>query len=115
MKCTVSRFSIDPIRYTEDFLNLTCQPLHPFVYFQFQPTKQKVKKKADFSTDFQFVSSVKEYNQDTWDDLTKYINRKAKNKVDDKIDAARKERMRKKVCLSSFVCPGQLQFYPPFF
>ncbi|KAK3923300.1 putative ATP-dependent RNA helicase [Frankliniella fusca] len=61
----------------------------------FQPTKQKVKRKADFSTDFQFVSSVKEYNADAWDDLTKYINRKAKNKVDDKIDAHRKERLKK--------------------
>ncbi|KAE8750031.1 hypothetical protein FOCC_FOCC003155 [Frankliniella occidentalis] len=61
----------------------------------FQPTKQKVKRKADFSTDFQFVSSVKEYNANAWDDLTKYINRKAKNKVDDKIDAARKDRLKK--------------------
>lgn len=61
--------------------------------FQFQPSKQKNKKKADFDTDFQFVNSVSEYNKDTWDDLTKYIKRKAKTKTDDKIEEAKKKRV----------------------
>lgn len=45
----------------------------------------------DFDTDFQFVSSVNEYNKDTWNDLTKYIKRKAKSKTDDKIQNALKK------------------------
>ncbi|XP_022900577.2 probable ATP-dependent RNA helicase DDX27 [Onthophagus taurus] len=50
----------------------------------FQPTKEK-KKEKDFNTDFQFVSSVEEYNKDEWNDLMKYVKRKAKTKTDDKI------------------------------
>ncbi|EFA06493.1 probable ATP-dependent RNA helicase DDX27 [Tribolium castaneum] len=52
---------------------------------EFQPTKQKNKRKVDFDTDFQFVSSAEEYNKDSWNDLTKYVKRKAKTKTDDKI------------------------------
>ncbi|CAH1365083.1 unnamed protein product [Tenebrio molitor] len=51
----------------------------------FQPSKQKNKQKADFDTDFQFVSSVEDYNKDSWNDLSKYVKRKAKTKTDDKI------------------------------
>ncbi|PSN35787.1 hypothetical protein C0J52_09481 [Blattella germanica] len=58
---------------------------------EFQPTKQKKKKNVDFDTGFKFVSSVAEYNADTWDDLSKYIKRKGKTKVDDKIENARKK------------------------
>lgn len=61
------------------------------IIFQYQPSKQKNKKKADFDTDFQFVSSVAEYNKDTWDDLKKYVKRKAKAKTDEKILNARKK------------------------
>lgn len=43
------------------------------------------KKKEEFSNNFEFVSSVKEYNHDTWDDLMKYVKRKARTKTDDKI------------------------------
>nr|XP_023020447.1 probable ATP-dependent RNA helicase DDX27 [Leptinotarsa decemlineata] len=56
---------------------------------EFQPTKQKSKNKADFATDFNFVSSVEEYNKDSWNDLTKYVKRKAKQKTDDKIKKVR--------------------------
>lgn len=56
---------------------------------QFQPSKQKNKNRTDFDTDFQFVSSVEEYNKDAWNDLTKYIKRKAKTKTDDKIKKLR--------------------------
>lgn len=45
----------------------------------------KRKKKEEFSNNFEFVSSVKEYNHDTWDDLMKYVKRKARTKTDDKI------------------------------
>lgn len=34
-----------------------------FVIFQYQPTKQKIKRKADFDPKFKFVSSVEEYNK----------------------------------------------------
>lgn len=38
------------------------------------------------------MSSVKEYNQDTWDDLMKYVKRKARTKTDDKIAERLKKR-----------------------
>ncbi|CAG9859669.1 unnamed protein product [Phyllotreta striolata] len=55
------------------------------VEVEFQPTKQKSKDRADFDNDFSFVSSVEEYNKDTWNDLTKYVKRKATQKTDDRI------------------------------
>lgn len=36
------------------------------------------------------MGSQLEYNEDTWNDLSKYIKRKGKSKVDDKIAKARK-------------------------
>ncbi|XP_013102708.2 probable ATP-dependent RNA helicase DDX27 [Stomoxys calcitrans] len=54
---------------------------------EYQPTKLKQKKATEFEKGFEFVSSVKEYNQDTWDDLMKYVKRKARTKTDDKIAA----------------------------
>ncbi|KAG5869008.1 hypothetical protein JTB14_019946 [Gonioctena quinquepunctata] len=59
------------------------------VEVEFQPTKQKNKSKAEFDADFDFVSSVEEYNKDSWNDLTKYVKRKAKHKTDDKIKKIR--------------------------
>lgn len=56
---------------------------------QFQPRKQKKQEKKDFDSNFQFVSDASEYNQDTWNDLSKYIKRKAKTKLDDKIKKIR--------------------------
>ena len=58
--------------------------------FQFQPSRQKKKKKVDFDVDFEFVSSVSEYNADTWDNLSTYVKRKGKTKVDEKIQNARR-------------------------
>ncbi|XP_043277330.1 probable ATP-dependent RNA helicase DDX27 [Venturia canescens] len=55
----------------------------------FQPRKQKKQEKKDFDSNFQFVSDASEYNQDTWNDLSKYIKRKAKTKLDDKIKKIR--------------------------
>ncbi|XP_017868778.1 PREDICTED: probable ATP-dependent RNA helicase DDX27 [Drosophila arizonae] len=52
---------------------------------EYQPTKLRHKKVTEFEKGFEFVSSVKEYNQDTWDDLMKYVKRKARTKTDDKI------------------------------
>ncbi|KAJ6645228.1 putative ATP-dependent RNA helicase DDX27 [Pseudolycoriella hygida] len=51
----------------------------------YQPTKIRRKKKEEFNNNFEFVSSVSEYNHDTWDDLMKYVKRKARTKTDDKI------------------------------
>lgn len=56
----------------------------------FQPRKQKKKENKDFDNTFQFINDASEYNQDTWNDLSKYIKRKAKTKLDDKIKNARK-------------------------
>ncbi|XP_008543634.1 probable ATP-dependent RNA helicase DDX27 [Microplitis demolitor] len=58
-----------------------------------QPHKEKSvdEKKKDFDTKFTFVSDASEYNKDTWNDLNKYIKRKAKFKLDDKIKRVRRE------------------------
>lgn len=56
-----------------------------YCFFQYQPTKQKRQKKDDFDNGFEFVSSVSEYNADTWDDLMKFVKRRTRGKVDDKI------------------------------
>jgi ATP-dependent RNA helicase DDX27 len=42
-------------------------------------------KKAHFENGFQFVSSVQEYNKDTWDDLMKFVKKRTRGKVEDKI------------------------------
>lgn len=52
---------------------------------QYQPTKIRRKKLEEFANNFEFVSSVSAYNHDTWDDLMKYVKRKARTKTDDKI------------------------------
>ncbi|XP_073959768.1 uncharacterized protein [Choristoneura fumiferana] len=59
------------------------------VEVEYQPSKQKVKKKADFNPKFQFVSSVEEYNKNTWDDLQKYVRRNVKRTIDEKIERRR--------------------------
>ncbi|ALC40896.1 Rs1 [Drosophila busckii] len=59
---------------------------------EYQPTKLRQKKITEFEKGFEFVSSVKEYNQDTWDDLMKYVKRKARTKTDDKIAARLQQR-----------------------
>ncbi|XP_005184122.2 probable ATP-dependent RNA helicase DDX27 [Musca domestica] len=59
---------------------------------EYQPTKLKQRKITEFEKGFEFVSSVKEYNKDTWDDLMKYVKRKARTKTDDKIAERLKKR-----------------------
>ncbi|CAH2097485.1 unnamed protein product [Euphydryas editha] len=58
---------------------------------EYQPTKQKIKRKADFDPKFKFVSSVEEYNKDPWDDLQKYVRRNVKRTLDQKIEMKRAE------------------------
>ncbi|KAL3286970.1 hypothetical protein HHI36_001456 [Cryptolaemus montrouzieri] len=58
---------------------------------EYQPVAQKSKNNGDFDNDFSFVTSVEEYNRDPWNDLNKYIKRKAKTKTDDKIKKIRLE------------------------
>jgi len=64
-----------------------------FMYkiLQFQPTKQRKSKNLDFDPEFKFVSSVTEYNHDTWDDVAKYVKRKAKSKLDERIELKRRK------------------------
>ncbi|XP_045762672.1 probable ATP-dependent RNA helicase DDX27 [Maniola jurtina] len=57
----------------------------------YQPTKQKVKRKADFDPNFKFVGSVEEYNKNPWDDLQKYVRRNVKRTLDQKIEQKRAE------------------------
>lgn len=59
---------------------------------EYQPTKLRHKRITEFEKGFEFVSSAKEYNVDTWDDLMKFVKRKARTKTDDKIAAKLKDR-----------------------
>ncbi|KAG6453895.1 probable ATP-dependent RNA helicase DDX27 [Manduca sexta] len=58
---------------------------------EYQPSKQKIKRKADFNPKFQFVASVDEYNKNTWDNLQKYVRRNVKQTLDEKIAKRRAE------------------------
>ncbi|XP_001602245.2 probable ATP-dependent RNA helicase DDX27 isoform X1 [Nasonia vitripennis] len=59
----------------------------------FQPRKKEKKKdKKGDDDDFQFITSTEDYNKDTWNDLSKYIKRKVKTKLDDKINKFRSTR-----------------------
>lgn len=53
--------------------------------FEYQPTREKRQKVGAFDGGFEFVSSVKQYHQDSWDDLMKYVKKKNRTRVDDKI------------------------------
>lgn len=59
-----------------------------------QPKKNKAARQAkkDFEPEFTFVSSQKEYMKDTWNDIAKYVKKKARTNLDDKIAKIRKER-----------------------
>ncbi|XP_014274809.1 probable ATP-dependent RNA helicase DDX27 [Halyomorpha halys] len=56
---------------------------------ELQPKARKKRRNKDFHDGFEFVSSLTEYNKDPWDDLYKYVKRKANNKTDEKIKNAR--------------------------
>jgi len=64
-----------------------------------QPKKNKAARQAkkDFEPGFNFVSSQKEYMRDTWNDIAKYVKRKAKTNLDEKIAKVRKERKNKDI------------------
>ena len=59
-----------------------------------QPKKNKAARQAKkyFEPEFNFVSSQKEYMHDTWNDIAKYVKKKARTNLDDKIAKIRKER-----------------------
>jgi len=59
-----------------------------------QPKKNKAERQAkkDFEAGFNFVSSQKEYMRDTWNDISKYVKKKARTNLDDKIAQVRKDR-----------------------
>jgi len=62
-----------------------------------QPKKNKAARqtKKDFEPGFSFVSSQKEYMRDTWNDISKYVKKKAKTNLDEKIAQVRKDRKTK--------------------
>ena len=80
----------DLIRTIEDDQEVPDLSENSDVEDDFQPRKQKRKEKKDFDTNFQFINDASEYNKDTWNDLSKYIKRKAKTKLDDKIKKIRR-------------------------
>ena len=56
--------------------------------------KKKIRKSknADFSSDFNFVSSVNDYNYDAWADVSKYMKKKAlPSSLDAKIQKIRRQ------------------------
>ncbi|CAB0038968.1 unnamed protein product [Trichogramma brassicae] len=53
----------------------------------FQPRRKEKKKDTGLGGDF--VLNSEEFEHDTWNDLSKYIKRKAKTKLDDKIKKVR--------------------------
>ena len=59
-----------------------------------QPKKNKAARQAkkDFEPEVSFVSSQKEYMHDTWNDIAKYVKKKARTNLDEKIAKIRKER-----------------------
>ncbi len=64
-----------------------------------QPTKKKVKDKAkskDFNGAFQFAENQDEYMKDTWNDIARYVKKKAKTTLDEKIAKVRKDMKKKK-------------------
>lgn len=77
--------AMDLIRTIEDDDEIQGQSEDSDVEVDYQPTKQKRQIKDDFDGGFEFVSSVAQYNHDTWDDLMKFVKRRTRGKVDDKI------------------------------
>ena len=59
-----------------------------------QPKKNKAARQAkkDFEAEFTFVANQKEYMKDTWNDIAKYVKKKARTNLDDKIAKIRNER-----------------------
>ncbi|XP_066156893.1 probable ATP-dependent RNA helicase DDX27 [Euwallacea fornicatus] len=84
----VKRFK-DLILTIDDETDITNLSENSDIEVEFQPSKQAQKKSTDFSHDFNFVSSVDEYNKDSWNDIKKYVKRKAKSKTDDKVNKLR--------------------------
>ncbi|XP_076231044.1 dead-box helicase Rs1 [Calliopsis andreniformis] len=83
--------NFDLIKTIEDDQEVPNYSENSDVEDDFQPRKQKKKENKDFDSNFQFVNDASEYNKDTWNDLSKYIKRKAKTKLDDKIKRFRAE------------------------
>ena len=65
-----------------------------------QPTKKKIKTNAarskDFDGAFEFADTQAEYMKDTWDDVARYVKKKARTTLDDKIAKVRKDMRSKK-------------------
>ncbi|EFN89832.1 Probable ATP-dependent RNA helicase DDX27 [Harpegnathos saltator] len=85
------RNNCDLIKTIEDDQEITDYSEKSDEEDDYQPRKQKKKESKDFDSNFQFINNVAEYNQDTWNDLKKYIKRKATTKLDDKIKKIREQ------------------------
>lgn len=77
--------SFDLIKTIEDDVDVADMSEDSDIEVEYQPSKMKTKKRADFNSGFQFVSSTAEYQKDTWDDLMKFVKQKKRGKVEDKI------------------------------
>lgn len=77
--------SFDLIKTIDDDVVIEDMSEDSDVEVEYQPSKLKARKRADFNSGFQFVSSTAEYQKDTWDDLMKFVKEKKRGKVSDKI------------------------------
>ncbi|BES94645.1 ATP-dependent RNA helicase [Nesidiocoris tenuis] len=56
---------------------------------EFQPKKKKLKLRRDVNEDFEFFGSTAEYNENAWDDLSRFVKKKSTSAVQEKIVNAR--------------------------
>uniref|UniRef100_A0A336LVB9 RNA helicase n=2 Tax=Culicoides sonorensis TaxID=179676 RepID=A0A336LVB9_CULSO len=82
---TKKKINLDFIKTIDDNEEIEDLSEDSDVEVEYQPSKIKQKKKVDFDSKFKFVSSVSEYQKDTWDDLMSFVKHKNRGKVTDKI------------------------------
>ena len=82
---------MDLIRTIEDDQEVTYASESDDSGDEAQPTLKKKSSKVhpDFETKFDFVSNQEEYQKDTWNDISKYLKKKAKTTLEDKIRKVR--------------------------
>ena len=82
---------MDLIRTIEDDQEVDNQSESDSSGDEAQPTlkKKSAKVHPDFESKFDFASNQEEYQKDTWNDIAKYLKKKAKTTLEDKIKKVR--------------------------
>ncbi|CAB0020565.1 unnamed protein product [Nesidiocoris tenuis] len=75
---------------------------------EFQPKKKKLKLRRDVNEDFEFFGSTAEYNENAWDDLSRFVKKKSTSAVQEKIVNAR-DKMRQALTAMNFNHPTPIQ------